>query len=300
MEYIDKKTHDLLEYAISLSITDIHFDISNTFQVIRFRRHKKTIETIHNVMATNMYEHLKFIANFDLSQKDVPQTGRFMMVFERNYYFRFAAIESFGRKNGVVRILNIVLVHTIFECIRNKRTIKSLLSVFQCSSGLVLYSGGTGSGKSTTLFNTLKELKQESIYSIENPIERYYEHVVQLEPIRKRLSNEDIMNQLLRMDADVLVYGEVRTKMDLQLCLKAVNMGHLVCATIHSRGLVSTLDRLYDLGATHYAIESSLVGILYHKFNSSKGGVLFQHEFMGQNQIIQLLAQQQKTCKEDI
>ncbi|WP_323615532.1 ATPase, T2SS/T4P/T4SS family [Erysipelothrix rhusiopathiae] len=291
MEYIDKKLHDLLKMAIELSITDIHFDITEVYQVIRLRRHKQTIKNIHDDLSVNLYEHLKYISRFDLSQNEIPQTGSFTMIFERRYFFRFASIESFGRKNGVIRILNIVLIRSLSECISNKRVLRALLKSFSARSGLILFSGATGSGKSTTMFNTLKEVSSESIYSVESPIEHFYNHVIQLEPIESRLTQEDILNQLLRMDADIIVYGEVRTKVDLRLCLRAVNMGHLVCASIHSRSCFHTLDRLYDLGATHYEIESGLIAILYHYLKQEKGEVFFKHEFADQVQIRHRLSQ---------
>lgn len=291
MEYIDKKLHDLLKMAIGLSITDIHFDITEVYQVIRLRRHKQTIKIIHDDLSVNLYEHLKYISRFDLSQNEIPQTGSFTMIFERRYFFRFASIESFGRKNGVIRILNIVLIRSLSECISNKRVLRALLKSFSARSGLILFSGVTGSGKSTTMFNTLKEVSSEAIYSVESPIEHFYNHVIQLEPIESRLTQEDILNQLLRMDADIIVYGEVRTKGDLRLCLRAVNMGHLVCASIHARSCFHTLDRLYDLGATDYEIESGLIAILYHYLKQEKGEVVFKHEFADHVQIRHRLSQ---------
>lgn len=296
MEYIDKKLHDLLKMALSQSITDIHFDITEIFQVIRMRRHKKTIRVIHDPGSSKLYEHLKYISRFDLSLTDIPQTGTFSMIFDRKYYFRFAAIETFERKNGVVRILNIVLIHSAYECISNKRIVKSLLKSFEVNSGLILFSGVTGSGKSTTMFNVLKEITTASIYSVESPIEHFYSHIIQLEPIKSRLTQEDILNQLLRMDADIIVFGEIRTRQDLSLCIRAVNMGHRVCATIHARSSFHTIDRLFDLGATRYEIETGLSGILYHYLKNTKGGAIFKHEFSDKLQIYDYLNQ---TCKNE-
>lgn len=141
MEYIDKKLHDLLKMAIGLSITDIHFDITEVYQVIRLRRHKQTIKIIHDDLSVNLYEHLKYISRFDLSQNEIPQTGSFTMIFERRYFFRFASIESFGRKNGVIRILNIVLIRSLSECISNKRVLRALLKSFSARSGLIFVFG---------------------------------------------------------------------------------------------------------------------------------------------------------------
>jgi type II secretory ATPase GspE/PulE/Tfp pilus assembly ATPase PilB-like protein len=138
------------------------------------------------------------------------------------------------------------------------------------SAGLILISGTTGSGKTTTLYTILNALSELKIYTIEDPIESYYSHLVQLQVNeRQDLTFETALKQVLRHDPNLIVIGEIRDEIEAKAALRCALTGHLVISTIHSNSAIKTIDRLENLGLPRREILSVLNLVIHQTLNSN-------------------------------
>ncbi len=285
-QYLDGLMHDMIDKGIS----DAHFDLGPKAQLL-LRRHKVNIEVIEEEVLIQCYEYLRFKAGFDLSKGKHPQTGSFTYrIHDKNYYLRFAALETPLRKHGVLRVLNMNHIDTLSASVTCKRTYNFITKQLQSSNGIILFSGMTGSGKTTTLFNALKTLEHRQIFTLENPIESIHDFCIQLElNPHQDLTFESGLNQLLRHDPDVIVLGEIRSEEDLKQCVRAGLSGHLVLSTIHSSSLQASLHRLLDLGLSHYDLTSCIRAIIYQEMEVIDHGVSVKYQTASPSKIQKLL-----------
>ncbi len=287
MTHIDIVLNDLLIKAVSLSISDIHFDLLKNSGRILFRRHKHFVDEYPCSSIVQVFEHLRFIAGFDLSKGNMPQTGSFSYVVDDTVYdFRFASIETFNRKHAVLRILNMNQIDTLNDSVVLKTQQKQIRRLIKESNGIILFCGKTGSGKSTTLFNASKELVDHQIFSLENPIERIHDSCVQIELNETLgLNFEEALSQLLRHDPDVIILGEIRSEEDIRQCIRCGLSGHLVMSTIHSGSIQHVLNRLIDLGARLYDLKHVLKGIIHQEMSVNNAGVVVKYTIEGAKEI---------------
>lgn len=269
-QYFDDLMHDI----IKLQASDLHFDITKSPQLL-FRRHKINLKTIRDDEIQSCYELLRFKAGFDLSKGALPQTGSFSyIVYDKEYHLRFSSLETQQRKHGVLRILNMNHIDTLEQSVLRKTAYQFIKRVIQKKHGIILFAGMTGSGKTTTMFNALKTLKEKQIFTLENPIETLHEFCVQLElNVHQEINFETGLNQLLRHDPDVIVMGEIRSEEDLKQCIRCGLSGHLVVSTIHSSSIDATILRLTDLGVSHHDLKMCLEAIIYQEMEMSQKGV---------------------------
>ncbi len=266
MEHIEIFFDVIMHQAVKLSASDIHFDLSKQGSIL-FRRHKQNIESLEDDKITALYEYLRFKAQFDLSLGSQPQSGSFeYIVDEIDYALRFSCIETFSRKHAVLRILNMNSIGTLKQSIPQVKVYQEVLKEMKARNGIILFSGMTGSGKTTTMFNALKELSDKQIFTLENPIETHHSFCIQLElNTKQQFGFEEALNQLLRHDPDVIVLGEIRSEDDLKQCIRCGLSGHLVVSTIHSGSIENTIHRLLDLGVNDYDLMHALKYVVYQE-----------------------------------
>ncbi len=250
---------NLMMEIVTDKITDIHIDpIKRT---IIFRRHKRKVKTL-NTNVKELYEYLKFKSNISLESFSNLQTGSFTYtVFDKRYYLRFAILENYARSHGVLRVLNIKPIDNLSQCGIDKQQVHMIQSILNKSHGLVLFCGKTGAGKSTTMFAGLNEIKDKEIFTLENPIEKYFEHMIQLECTDESLHLH--ISQLLRHDPDILVIGEIRNSIELQQAIRAALSGHLIVSTLHAGDASEVILRLRDLQISEFELEAVLEGIIF-------------------------------------
>lgn len=291
MKNIDIILNHLLYEAVEKRISDIHLDLSPDKSSIIFRRHKTYISHYETQAIDALFEHLRFVAGFDLSKGNLPQTGSFSyIVHDTTYDFRFASIESFSRKHAVLRILNMNGIDTLNDSIPSKRQVSQVLKLLSEKNGMILFCGMTGSGKSTTLFNASKEFKDRQIFSLENPVERIHPHCIQIELNETHgLNFERSLTQLLRHDPDVIILGEIRTEEDILQCIRCGLSGHLVMSTIHSGSIQHVVNRLIDLGARPYDLKYVLKGIIYQEMSVKDDKVSLKYQIKTQDSIQTLI-----------
>lgn len=267
------KIDHLLHRLVHEKISDLHFDLSQDSNKMIFRRHKVQIKMEKGKEIHLIYDYFKYISQVDLSMASKPQTGTFeYFIHEKSYHFRFAMIETHFRKSGVLRVLNLTSINSLKEIIPKNHPVFDLLNI---KNGIVLFTGATGSGKSTTQFHFLKEFKDKQIYILEDPIEVYDEAFIQIDIKAHNLDFDSAMTQLLRHDPDVIALGEVRKNKELSTLIRAGLSGHIVSSTLHAGNLDHVLSRLMDLGASKYDLSHVLKGIVFQELKQDKKGEVY-------------------------
>jgi len=263
---------ELFTIAISLNSSDIHIESLKNALIVRlridgilFQFFRFEIE-LYPILSSS----LKLFSKLDISQKRIPQNGRFSKsIKENDYDFRISILPTITGESIVIRILDnqkafLGLQHIGF-CDDVYQSIKKNINY---SQGMILITGATGSGKTTTMYSILNELdtKRKKIITIEDPIEYNIDGVMQV-PINDEigLSYEVVLKNVLRQDPDVIMIGEIRDENALKIAIQASLTGHLVIATLHTNDAIKTINRLLDLGAKPYLIASVLRLIVSQK-----------------------------------
>ena len=260
---MEERLLELLRMALQQHATDLHFTLRDQQLEIQMRcgLDMKEVETDREDL--RLFRYLQYQADLDLSDHVHPQTGRFEMEVDgRILALRFALMYSLRMISGVLRILNGSSQWTLQDCCPDKSQIQALRKVLNQRSGLFLVSGPTGSGKTTTLYAMLNELVPLKIFTLEDPIEVYCDHFVQLQinPAQD-LSYAQGIAQLLRHDPDVIMIGEIRDREAATMAVRCALTGHLVFSTIHASSVLMAYRRMVELGVDDKALNEVLQGI---------------------------------------
>lgn len=266
MDY-EKTFRKLILNALDKNTTDIHLQLSNKEQRCEFRTIQGLIEIKQFKFDQSFFEYIKYISNLDLLTDLKPQSGRIKIKLNQSeYYIRCAYFKNYLIETIVLRILNpknLLTIDTLFN--ENANMIRNQINQ---TSGLILFSGSTGSGKTTSMFTCLKELKQKKIYSIEDPIEYFYDHLVQLEVNTNQSFNfKDAVKQVLRHDPNVIVIGEIRDETEAKAAVRCALSGHLVMTTIHSNNARMTIERLKDMQIDENVLKEIIKLVIYQELN---------------------------------
>ena len=268
-----KLFNHLIFEALKVKATDIHFTLMSDKCICEFRGIHGFIN-YENERLNQLFQYLKYCANLDLGNLTKPQSGTFQSVIDsKQYYFRFSCISTIHNETGVLRILN---NHPVLE-LNELSYKKSQNSIFKkwCNirSGLILFTGPTGSGKTTTLHTMLKEIskkKRLKIITLEDPIEIVSNDYLQLQINEKiNFTYEEGIKQLLRHDPDVIMIGEIRDSKCAEMVYRAALSGHLVFTTLHAKSSQEAIKRLYELGLTKDNLKNTLTGIVNQRLYPS-------------------------------
>lgn len=282
---MEKELESLLTVALAKKSTDIHFQIDDHKNSILLRSLKGLIDYPITDKLADLYEYCKYKANLDLSMNMIPQTGSFEYIIKkRKYHLRFSVIETFYSRSGVLRILNLQKADKIedLSCANVKSDFNRLDSI---ENGLILFCGSTGSGKTTTMFTWLKSLKNRRIYTVEDPIEQIYDHLMQVQVNKKQgLNFDEAIFQLLRHDPDIIVIGEIRGPLEAKAAIRSSYSGHLVTATIHCSSINQIEYRLKEFGIPQSDIAQTLKAVVFQQLVVSddlrERGAKFEFLFM--------------------
>lgn len=250
----------LLRLAIKYGATDIHFNMRYSEVVIDMRIDGSFKRVKPMLQDNKLIRYLQYLANLDVGNLLEPQTGQFEMEIDNNLLsMRFAVINSTNYVNAVLRILNSELKVTADNLSSIKSQNDYFKSLLRKRNGLIIFSGATGSGKTTTLYSLLKSVKDKKIYTLEDPIEVYNDEFIQLQ-INDSIDfdYEEGIKQVLRHDPDIIMVGEIRDSKAAKMAVVAANTGHLVLTTVHASSAKSTISRLIELGVN----ESHLYEVL--------------------------------------
>ena len=165
-----------------------------------------------------------------------------------------------------LRILNGVSISNFARLTHDNQAIVQLNELSEITAGLILFSGATGSGKTTTMLTFLKNLKNKRIYTLEDPIEQLHSQFMQLQINEHRgLTYSNGLAHLLRHDPDVIVLGEIRSEQEAKVAISAAYTGHLVCCSVHASSAFLTLGRMLDLQASTYDLLAIVRAVVYQQ-----------------------------------
>lgn len=259
----------ILTEAIQQGASDIHFEPQETGLRVRYRidgvlqnRHTPSQE-----FQTQLLTRVKVMAKLDIAEHRLPQDGRIKLKMgRREIDFRVSTVPVAGGERIVLRILdkgNVILgLDTIGMLPQMFEEFKKLISL---PEGVVLVTGPTGSGKTTTLYSAICELYNDetNIMTIEDPVEYNLKGIAQIGVHHKiKLDFATGLRHILRQDPDIIMIGEIRDKETAEIAIQASLTGHLVLSTLHTNDAPSAITRLVDMGIEPYLLSSCVVGVL--------------------------------------
>lgn len=261
--------NSMLEQAVRQRASDIHIEALEKKVRVRYRIDGALYERItYNIkLLPAIVARLKIIGGMDISEKRKPQDGRITtFVDNREYDIRVSILPTVYGEKTVMRITNKnALTRDKKELGFNPHDLKSFDHILKNPHGIILVTGPTGSGKSTTLYTALSELNTESvnIITVEDPVEANVAGINQVQTNNKAgLTFASALRSILRQDPDIIMIGEIRDGETAQIAVQASITGHLVVSTLHTNSAASTVTRLADMGIPHYMIADSTVGII--------------------------------------
>ncbi len=266
---VAKFLQTMFEDAVQVGASDVHIEPGERELHIRLRQDGVLhVQTKADPRLTGpIISRLKLMAGLDISEKRIPQDGRIQLnILDRQVDLRLSTIPIQYGESAVMRLLDqskqmLDLDHSGMK----PDTLLRFRRLLSGSSGMVLVTGPTGSGKTTTLYGALNELNKPDvkILTAEDPVEYRLSGINQVQINSKiGLSFAGVLRAFLRQDPDIILVGEMRDQETVEIGMKAAMTGHLVLSTLHTNGAISTASRLLDMGAEPYLIAASLKGIV--------------------------------------
>jgi general secretion pathway protein E len=268
-QHIVNAVEYLLHYAYSSKASDIHIEPKRDFSLIRFRI-DGILHNIHKIpkaVHAPIISRIKMLARMDITEKRRPQDGRIKTAHEgKEVELRISSIPvAFGEK-VVMRIFDpVILMQNVEELGILDKDMKQIKSFIANTNGIILVTGPTGSGKTTTLYSLLKVLStsEVNVSTIEDPIEMVYEGFNQT-AVHPQIdfTFANCLKMLLRQDPDIIMVGEIRDLETAENAIQAALTGHLVLSTLHTNDAPSAITRLIDLGVEPFLINATLLGVI--------------------------------------
>lgn len=302
------RLHRLLDMVLAKQATDIHFTVYGSVLQVKVRG-MMGMEEIHSAaLDVGLFHYLKYIADLDLGNSDKPQSGSFQLKHGgKQLYFRFSLLTSHGMQSGVLRILNHHCRIALAQLSQDPKQQECFYAWTKMRSGMVILSGPTGSGKTTTLYALLDAIAQDSqakIMSLEDPIEIQDDRFVQVAINEANgFTYAEGIRQFMRHDPDVIMIGEIRDSQTANMAYRCALTGHMVFSSIHAKTAVEALKRLEELGLSRAELSHTLSAICAQRLYALKGKERERvciYEILEGAQLTQALARQPLVNYEDI
>ncbi len=266
---IVKLVNSIIEQAISQGASDVHIEPLEDEVRVRFRVDGKLYiaSSIPKEAQSAVLTRIKIMSGMDISQKRIPQDGRFdFRVSNKILNVRVSVLPTVYGEKIAMRILDKTNFLIPKEKLGfTKKNLAKFESLLNNPNGIILVTGPTGSGKSTTLYTMLNQLNKisENIITIEDPIEYQIEGLnqVQVNP-KAGLTFPGALRSFLRQDPDIIMVGEIRDNETVDVAVRAAITGHLVLSTLHTNDAVSTISRLANMGVPPYLMAVALKGVI--------------------------------------
>ena len=267
---IIESVNRIIRDATTKHASDIHIDINSREFNIRYRIDgvlEKAEKFSFDNEKLEVISRIKIISGMNIAEKRLPQDGSINIVINnRKYDIRVSSLPTVDGESLVLRILQNEEKITDFESLGFRgKSFSNIKKLINKNHGLVLISGPTGSGKTTTLFSIINKLndKSKKIITVEDPVEKKLKGITQIQVKEKiGLTFLEGLKHVLRNDPDIIVIGEIRDKETAEIAVKSALTGHLVIATIHTNDSLSTIFSLMDMGIPEYLILNSLNGVI--------------------------------------
>lgn len=259
----------IIEQAARMRVSDIHIEPMETRIRVRFRIDGMLIE--HSSYPINMLPaisaRIKIIGGMDIAEKRKPQDGRITHVVDRTEYdIRASILPTVYGEKIVMRLTSKMTLTREKKLLGfSDKELERFDRILANPNGIILVTGPTGSGKSTTLYTALSELNKEdvNIITVEDPVEANIDGInqVQVNP-KANLTFASALRSILRQDPDIIMIGEIRDTETANIAVTASITGHLVVSTLHTNSAASTISRLADMGIEPYLIADATVGVV--------------------------------------
>ncbi len=267
---IVKLATTIVENSFRAEATDIHIEPFKAFTRIRIRVNGDLVElmSVSPVVQNALSTRIKLISGMNIAEKRVPQDGRFSQVVDGfNLDVRVSSIPTVNGEKIVIRILSTgqIALRKITDLGMSDYNYKLFESMIKCPHGVILVTGPTGSGKTTTLYAALGELAKPNVnvITVEDPVEKNIEGINQCQVNTKAgMTFSAALRSILRQDPDIVMIGEMRDTETADIAIRAAITGHLVLSTLHTNDAASTIVRLVDMGVAPYMVATSLIGVV--------------------------------------
>ena len=261
--------NSLIQRAVRDGASDVHIEPARDKCRVRFRIDGILYEVmaLRTELLPAVVSRLKVMANLDIAERRMPQDGRIQVVTQgRTVDLRFSSLPGLFGEKVVLRVLDrnqaILDVTKLGMSDANLASYRSLLSA---GYGLILVTGPTGSGKTTSLYAALNSLNslERNIVTIEDPVE-YQLDIINQNEVRGRigLSFAKLLKHVLRQDPDIIMVGEIRERETAEIAVQAALTGHLVLSTLHTNDSIGAITRMIDMGVEPYLLSSALIGVV--------------------------------------
>ncbi len=259
----------VIENAVKNNASDIHIEPYKDKIVIRYRidgKLKKQFEAPKEPL-NSMVTRIKLLSGMDIAERRMPQDGKFMTnIDNKEIDLRVSILPSINGENLVIRILD----KSSFEFSKEnlgltEKDINVIDNITNKSYGIVLVTGPTGSGKTSTLYSILREMKtdENNVITLEDPVEYTMDGIVQVNVNSKAgLTFNSGLRAILRQDPDIIMVGEIRDEETANMAMRSAITGHNVLSTLHTNDAPSAIVRLIDMGIPSYLIAASLTGVI--------------------------------------
>jgi type IV pilus assembly protein PilB len=259
----------ILESGVTLKASDIHIDPGEETVRVRYRVDGalRTERTLPKSILNAIVARLKILADLNITESRLPQDGRIRMtVSDKHIDLRVSTLPTVFGEKVVIRILDLSNVDRRLEDLGlADDTLETFRQLIRQPSGLVLITGPTGSGKTSTLYGGINELNRPevNIITVEDPVE------YQLEGVNQVQVHADIgltfaagLRSILRQDPNIIMVGEIRDRETAEIAIRSSLTGHMVFSTLHTNSAIAAIPRLFDMGVEPYLVVSSLAGVM--------------------------------------
>lgn len=258
--------------SINNKASDIHFNPTEDGIVIRIRidGELRNYAKVPGYVKKNMITRIKILAGMNITESRVPQDGAIKQkILDKDVDLRVSSLPTNMGENIVIRILDYTMSSQGIETLGfNETNLKKLIKMMSEPNGIILVTGATGSGKSTTVYSILQRLNttDRNIITVEDPIEMNIPGINQVQVISDiGLTFAASLRSILRQDPDIIMIGEIRDDETAQIAVRASITGHLVLSTIHTNSALNTIERLLDMNIERYLLGTALTGIISQK-----------------------------------
>ena len=264
--------NEIIVNSARMNASDIHFDPTEKGLSVRIRIDGllKTYYEIPNEIKQNIITRIKILSGMNITETRLPQDGSIRSNIKGlNLDLRVSSLPTKHGEKIVIRILDYTMSLKGIEYLCfSEINYKKILKMIEAPNGIILVTGATGSGKSTTLYSFLQKLNVEgvNIITVEDPVE------MEIKGINQVQVNSDIgldfatvLRSILRQDPNVIMIGEIRDSETARIAVRASITGHLVLSTIHTNNSLNTIERLLDMDVERYLLASALTGIVSQK-----------------------------------
>ena len=264
--------NDILVDSEKRGASDIHFDPHENEMLIRIRIDGALIDyaIVPNSIKKNLITRIKIISGMNITESRLPQDGAIKTTLQGiDLDLRVSCLPTLNGEKIVVRILDYSMSQAGLESLGfSERNYEKILKMIANPNGIILVTGATGTGKSTTVYSILQRLNKEdtNIVTVEDPIEMNIEGINQVQTNSEiGLTFANALRSILRQDPNVIMIGEIRDTETAKIAVRASITGHIVLSTVHTNNSLNTIERLLDMEVERYLLSSALTGIVSQK-----------------------------------